>query len=152
MNSRRPVNSDVMLLPFDEIYGSHLNYKLVHPSIRVTCLVGIAVVFVVEFAGRFDPVLEQITFYLFLGLPLAVLSLCVFESCLVPPNGTRTSCGRYRLVTRGGVSSPLGVRNGSRYCRWSSGQPLGLTAQHNKSLDASGGAVFLNLIRPAMLE
>jgi hypothetical protein len=27
-----------------------------------------------------------------------------------------------------------------------------MTARHNKSLDASGGGVFLNLIRPAMLD
>jgi hypothetical protein len=29
---------------------------------------------------------------------------------------------------------------------------LGLGNAHNKSLDASGGSVFLNLIRPAMLD
>jgi hypothetical protein len=69
-----------MLLPFDEICGSRLNYKLVHASIRVACLIGLAVVFVVAFAGRLDPVLEQIIFYLFLGLPIAVLSIGVFES------------------------------------------------------------------------
>jgi ABC-type dipeptide/oligopeptide/nickel transport system permease subunit len=80
MKSRRPVNSDVILLPFDEICGSRLNYKLAHASIRVACLVGIAVVFVVTFAGRFDRVLEQFTIYLFLGLPLIVLSVAIFES------------------------------------------------------------------------
>jgi hypothetical protein len=69
-----------MLLPLDEICGSRLNYKLVHASIRVACLVGLAVVFVVAFAGRLDPLLEQIIFYLFLGLPIAVLSIGVFES------------------------------------------------------------------------
>jgi len=70
-----------MLLSFDEVCGSRLNYKLVHASIRVACLVGLAVVFVVAFAsGRFDPVLEQITLYLFLGLPIVVLSIGVFES------------------------------------------------------------------------
>jgi hypothetical protein len=80
MESRRPINSDVMLLPFDEICGSRLNYRLVHASIRVACLVGIAVCFVVAFAGRFDPVLEEIVFCLFFGLPLAVVSVAVFES------------------------------------------------------------------------
>ncbi len=69
-----------MLLPFDEICGSQRNYKLVHASLRVACVVGLAVVFAVAFAGRFDPVLEQITFYLFLGLPLVVLSMGIFES------------------------------------------------------------------------
>jgi hypothetical protein len=69
-----------MLLPFDELCGSQLNYKFVHASIRVGCLVGLAVVFVVAFAGRFDPLLEQLTLYLFLGLPVVVLSLGVFES------------------------------------------------------------------------
>ena len=70
----------VMLLTIDQLCGSRLNYKFVHASIRVTCLVGIAIVFVVALAGRFDRVLEQITIYLFWGLPLAVLSVAIVES------------------------------------------------------------------------
>ncbi len=69
-----------MLLPYDEICGSRLNYKLVHASIRVATLAGIALVFVVAFAGRFNRVLEELTDYLFFGLPIAVLFVAVFES------------------------------------------------------------------------
>jgi hypothetical protein len=69
-----------MLLPFDQLCGSRLNYKLVHASIRLACLVGIGVVFVVMYAGRFNPVLEQLTILSFFGLPVAVLSSAVFES------------------------------------------------------------------------
>jgi hypothetical protein len=80
MKSRRRVNSDVMFLPYQELCGSRLNYKLVHASIRVATLVGIALVFVVAFAGRFNPPLEQLTVYFFFGLPIAVLFIAVFES------------------------------------------------------------------------
>ena len=69
-----------MLLPYHELCGSRLNYKLVHASIRVASLAGIAVVFVVALAGRFNPVLEQLTIYSFFGLPIAVLVFAVFES------------------------------------------------------------------------
>jgi hypothetical protein len=71
----------VMLLPFDQVCGSRLNYKLVHASIRIACLVGIAVVLVIALVHhRFNPVLEQLTVVAFFGLPVAVLSTAVFES------------------------------------------------------------------------
>jgi len=69
-----------MLLPYHELCGSRLNYKLVHASIRIASLVGIVVVLVVALAGRFNPLLEQLNIYSFFGLPIAVLLSAVFES------------------------------------------------------------------------
>src|SRR5712664_511137 len=65
-DSRGHLNSDVMLLPFDQLCGSRLNYKLVHAFVRLASLGGIALVFVVVFAGRLSSAaLETLTVYLF---------------------------------------------------------------------------------------
>jgi hypothetical protein len=81
MNSRRRVNSDVMLLSFEHQCGSRLNYNLLHAAIRISNLITVALMFLIIFSGHVENVaIHNFVIYPLLCAPIGILLVVIFES------------------------------------------------------------------------
>jgi hypothetical protein len=74
-----------MLLPFEQLCGSRLDYKIVHAFVRLTCVVSAVLLFILFYSAkvfaliRHTP-LDDIASYWFFSSPIIVISIAVFDS------------------------------------------------------------------------
>jgi hypothetical protein len=74
-----------MLLPFEQLCGSRLNYKIVHAFVRLTCMVSAVLLLMLFYSAKIfelirNTPLAHVAFYWFLSSPIIVISIAAFNS------------------------------------------------------------------------
>ena len=70
-----------MLLTFEQLCGSQLNYRLLHAALRIASLITISLTLVIILSGRAETLaLKSFGIYLLLCLPIVIVTVVIVES------------------------------------------------------------------------
>ena len=70
-----------MLLPFEQLCGSRLNYRLLHAALRIASLITISLTLVIILSGWAETLaLKSFGIYLLLCLPIVIVTVVIVES------------------------------------------------------------------------